>query len=101
MMIIIIHKPKMKSLGISFCPFIFIKDLNDSQTLAHEKIHIKQQIELLLVFTPILYGLFNAYYYLKGFRGYKLYRRIPFAMEAWEYETKPKERKMYGWLNYI
>lgn len=91
----------MKHLGVTFWPFIWIRDKNDILTLDHEKIHILQQQEMLIIFAPIIYGIFYIVYYLKGYRAYELYRRNPTAMDAWFYESMPKLRPRYAWLKFI
>ena len=46
--------------AFTFYPFIFIKnkeDLTNKMLINHEKIHLKQQIELLIIFFFIIYFL--------------------------------------------
>ena len=100
-MYILIEKPKMKNLGMTFWPFIWIRDKNDSLTLEHEKIHILQQQEMLIIFAPIIFGIFWLVYRGKGYRAYELYRRNPISMDAWFYETMPKLRPRYAWWKFI
>lgn len=70
-------------------PFIFIKQKEmerDRVLIHHEKIHHRQQLELLLVPFYLLY-LINYLYNLLVFRNhYKAYREIVFEREAFAME---------------
>ena len=91
--------------GITLYPFIILrKEWNNKTTIHHEKIHIEQQKELLVVFFYILY----VYYWLKGkikgLTNSEAYMLIPFEKEAYENEDNfdyLKSRKKYNWKNYI
>ena len=91
--------------GITLFPFIIIKEeYNNEVTLNHEKIHIEQQKELLVVFFYILY----VYYWLKGkvkgMTNDKAYMSIPFEQEAYrkQYEMKYLDkRKRWSWISFI
>jgi len=73
-------------------------------TINHEKIHIRQQAELLLIGFYVLY----AYYWLKARLWYKLsnheaYMAIPFELEAYACEEDfdyLSNRKRLAWLDY-
>jgi hypothetical protein len=93
--------------GLSFWPFIFLKyeTLKEDQILInHEKIHLKQQQELLLLPFYILYfveWLLRCLYYLDG---YKAYQNISFEREAYCNEKNldyPSERNAFGFLKYL
>ncbi len=93
--------------GLSFWPFIFLKyeNLKEDQILInHEKIHLKQQQELLLLPFYILYvieWLLRCLYYLDS---YKAYQNISFEREAYCNETNleyPSERNAFGFLKYL
>lgn len=79
--------------GLTIAPFVFYKSSPYSGTREwfweHERIHIKQQYELLIVPFFILYGIF---YIFKG------YKNNPFEVEANKFEKNPSARKPYGWL---
>lgn len=78
-------------------PFILInrkKNIN-SVTLNHERIHLAQQLEMLIIPFYIVY-LFELL--TKG------YRNISFEKEAYENERNLnyiRERKSYGWTKYL
>ena len=59
--------------GLAFWPFIFIKPNTSAGLLAHEKVHIRQQVRGLLIFFYI------RYYYYQWKYGYK---DNPFEVEA-------------------
>ena len=74
-------------------------------TINHEKIHIKQQAELLLIGFYFLY----AFFWLKARLWHRLgnheaYMAIPFEVEAYSHESDEeylKTRKRWAWLDYI
>ncbi len=81
-------------IGLTIAPFVFYKSQKSytgtrEYFWAHEKIHIKQQYELLIIPFFILYVIFWI------FKGYK---NNPFEVEANKFEKNPKDRKPYGWL---
>ena len=90
--------------AITIWPFIICKGTMTKITLNHEKIHIKQQAELLLIGFYLLY----AYYWLKAVLWYKLdnhtaYMAIPFEIEAYDNEEDLdylKNRKWFAWWSY-
>lgn len=98
--------PKKYS-GLSIYPFIFLKHQhlkNDKVLVNHEKIHLKQQIELLWVFFFIFYAL---EYFIKLFQNknhYTAYKKISFEKEAYFNEMNfdyLKTRKIFSFKNYI
>jgi hypothetical protein len=93
--------------AITFYPFILIRhkeDLDNKILLNHEKIHLVQQKELLLIGFYILY----VYYFFK-LRKYFVnntvaYRAIPFEKEAKLNEKDLdylNSRKIYTWKKYV
>lgn len=92
--------------AFAFYPFIFIKnkeDLTNKSLINHEKIHLKQQIELLIIFFFIIYFLefIWNYFRLKSFM--MAYRNISFEKEAYQNESNQnylKTRKRYSFFKY-
>lgn len=87
--------------AITLWPFIICRDKSDTLMLNHEKIHIKQQTELLVVGFWILYVL-NWLYNLIRFKGdtYKAYMEIIFEREAYRNEkdlSYLNHRGLYAW----
>jgi hypothetical protein len=93
--------------GLTIFPFIIVGEMkykNDEVFLTHERIHIRQQLEMLV-------GLFFIWYLLEylvrliqyGDRT-RAYRNISFEREAYENEKKPdylKSRPFWNFLNYL
>lgn len=90
-------------LGITIFPFIFMKKGKDTLTVInHESIHIKQQIELLVIPFYILYFLFWLFNVIKN--SDDPYRNIPFEKESYENENDMEylnKRKLFSWIKYI
>ncbi|WP_111309033.1 hypothetical protein [Confluentibacter sediminis] len=93
--------------GFTFFPFVFIKDAylcEDVFLLNHEKIHLKQQLELLIIPFYIIYViefLVRLYQYKTW---HMAYRNISFEREAYRNEYNLlylKERSFWQFLNYI
>ncbi|KAB1156600.1 hypothetical protein [Flavobacterium luteum] len=93
--------------GITIFPFIVIKEDLDAKNLVlinHEKIHIRQQLEMLVL--PF-YFIYVLDYLLKTVR-YKdkniAYRNIIFEKEAYSNERNInylKKRAFWNWLRYL
>ncbi|MBK7360303.1 MAG: hypothetical protein IPI45_00505 [Saprospiraceae bacterium] len=91
--------------AITLWPFIFLREqryAKDPILINHEKIHLKQQLETLIVFFYLIYG----YEYLRNrFRGMdsrRAYFLIRFEQEAYQFEKDLlylSKRKMFAWLN--
>ena len=100
--------PKLLSIfiqigAITLWPFIISRNKMNEQTLNHEKIHIRQQQEMLVVFFYVLY----VYYWLRGLWMYRnshiAYMSIPFELEASEHEDDMdylSNRKWFSWWRY-
>ncbi|PJJ67681.1 hypothetical protein [Chryseobacterium geocarposphaerae] len=108
-MIIICQKPlkRLKINGIALFPFIFIRKPEDKQNnilINHEKIHLRQQIELLVIFFYIFY-VFEYYYWLFKLKNKDLaYRRISFEREAYTNESDLaylSKRRLWGFRKYL
>lgn len=96
----------MKISGITLFPFILLqnpKDRDNKTLINHEKIHIRQQIELLVIFFYILYvGEFLFWYFVLK-NPYKAYRRISFERESYDNEGNLdylKKRKVWSFRRY-
>lgn len=93
--------------GLTIFPFIFLKDkqlLNDSILLNHEKIHLKQQIELLWIVFFIWYITAYLLGLLKFQNHYKAYKNIFFEKEAYSNQKNTQYliyRKPYSFLRYF
>lgn len=85
-------------------PFLLIKQKSPSAVLInHERIHFRQQIELLIV--PFYLWYFGEYfmYRLRGQSEHQAYRNICFEKEAYQNDENLsylKKRSMWAFLNY-
>jgi hypothetical protein len=71
--------------GLTIFPFVFLSDKKDKVNLAllnHEKIHIRQQMELLVVFFFIWYGIEFLVRWLQYKNRREAYVNISFEREA-------------------
>jgi len=84
--------------AITLCPFIICRDKSDVVMLNHESIHVKQQLELLVIPFFLIYVI-NWVYNLIKFKGDTdlAYRELFFEKEAYDNEdnmeylkTRPK-----------
>jgi len=92
--------------SITIFPFIFVatKKLKDNKILInHEKIHLRQQLELLIIPFYIWYGISYAIGLLKGKNKREAYRNIIFEREAYTEQANLeylKHRKLFRFLKY-
>ena len=92
-----VFRVKFKINGLAIFPFIFVANRNQnnfSVLINHEKIHFRQQIELLFI------G-FILWYYIALFR--KGYRNISFEKEAYDNQENLeylKTRKIFSFFKY-
>ena len=93
--------------AISLWPFVFVRDkmhIDDPVLINHEKIHLRQQIELLLVIFYLWYGFEYLFYRIKGMDSKSAYRNICFEKEAYHFEKDLnylKKRKWFGFMRKI
>ena len=93
--------------GLSLWPFIFLKNdslKEDIVLINHEKIHLQQQKELLIVPFYIFYiieWIFRTVFY---FNSYKAYQNISFEREAYYHEKNLdylNDRKAFSFIKYL
>lgn len=91
-------------LGLTIFPFIVLKDiaLRSSRILInHEKIHLRQQLELLIVPFFVLYGL-EFLYRLIQYKNWGLaYLNLSFEREAYTNEKDLNYLKSRSFLNFL
>jgi len=93
--------------GIALWPFIVIKDhrLKDDEIfINHEKIHLRQQLELLVIPFYFIYLIEYSIRLLKYRNSQEAYRNISFEREAYEMETDLsylKERKLWSFIKFL
>jgi hypothetical protein len=94
--------------GITLFPFIILRSglrgtVESAVTINHEKIHIRQQLELLLVFFALWYFASFIAGLARGRGWYGAYRNIIFEREAFDrmYELDYlARRRPFGFLKY-
>lgn len=75
--------------GITLFPFIFLRkpeDRTNAVLINHEKIHLRQQVELLVIFFYLWYVIEYYYWYFKLNDHFLAYRYISFEREAFAME---------------
>lgn len=93
--------------GLTLFPFIFLKrkELKNNYVLInHEKIHLKQQLELFVVFFYFFYGIEWLIKCIKYKNGYIAYKNISFEKEAYSNEENLNyltSRKFWAFINYL
>ncbi len=88
-------------------PFVILKhhELKERTVfINHERIHLRQQAELLVVFFYLWYGLEFLFRWIQYKNRRQAYRNISFEREAYAQESNSaylKNRKAYSFLKYI
>ena len=108
-MILIVNKYLLgKSFrGVSLWPFVVLrnkKDADDAVFINHERIHLKQQLELFVLPFYVWYLSEFLFRYLLYRNAHKAYYNISFEREAYrnEYDlTYCKRRKFWAFRDYI
>ena len=110
---IIVNKRLVKTITFNFAsaialyPFILLSDaclLKDEHTLFHEKIHLRQQLELLIVVFYIIYVIEYLIGRAKGYSHFQAYMNISFEREAYANEKNSNylnEKKWFSFINYL
>lgn len=108
-MIVVVFKYLMPkwARGITLFPFIVLSEKLDKKNLVllnHEKIHIRQQLELVVVFFYLIYVLEFAFRYVQYRNWQTAYRNISFEREAYENEKDLnylKKRSFWKFISYF
>lgn len=93
--------------GLSLWPFIILKNSslkNDITLINHERIHLKQQRELLILPFYIFYIFEWLIRCICYFDSYKAYQNISFEREAYANESNlnyVSERKSFTFIKYL
>ena len=93
--------------GMAIFPFILLKNIKlkqDQSIINHEKIHLCQQLELLILPFYILYLINYLINLIRYQEHHKAYLNIVFEKEAYRQELNMeylKKRNWYGWIKLI
>lgn len=88
-------------------PFIILREKalqQDVVFMNHEKIHLRQQLEMLVLPFFLWYGLEFLFRLLQYKNGHSAYRNISFEREAYAHENDPqylKNRRFWRFLKYV
>lgn len=97
----------LKISGIALFPFILIRNSEDKKNnilINHEKIHLRQQIEMLIIFFYLWYVIEYYYWLFKLKNPYHAYHRISFEREAYANEhdlNYLNKRKFWSFRKYL
>lgn len=95
------------AIAITVFPFIFVRSKEDvsSWLIMHERIHIQQQMELMLVGALVLYILETFYAkFILRLSSYEAYLYFSLEQEAYRNQNDPnylKNRKLFTVLRYV
>lgn len=103
----VIHIPVLKVDGMALFPFILVRKRQykaNAALINHEKIHLAQQLELLII--PFYFLYFTHYLInLTRYRNhFQAYRNIVFEKEAFSREnelTYLNSRQAWAWRNFL
>ena len=107
MKLIVLRVPFLPAAAMALFPFILVKTQKlqtNKVIINHENIHLRQQLELLIIPFYVLYFLnylLNLLYYLHHD---KAYRNIVFEREAYSNERNPdylKHRTFWYWVRFF
>lgn len=93
--------------GLTAYPFVFLKYRVDKENpvfINHERIHLKQQLELLILPFFIWYVLEYLIYLLKYGNKNRAYRSVSFEREAYSNESDMdylKKRRVFSFWKYL
>ncbi len=93
--------------AITLFPFIFVREewqANDKRTINHEQIHLCQQLELLIVFFYLWYGVEWLIRYIDCGDSKEAYYAISFECEAYANQRDLeylKKRRWFSFLKYL
>lgn len=101
----IIRLPFMRTNGMAIFPFLFVKYKKPSKVLInHERIHFRQQIELLIFPFYLWYILEYLIHRLNGKNANQAYMNISFEREAYANDNNLaylKKRKVWSFWQYL
>jgi len=93
--------------AMALWPFILVRNIDTKKsnvTIHHEKIHIRQQLEMLVIPFYLAYLIFYIYYRMHGSSHMHAYLSIPFEKEAYSEDSNIEYlgvRKFWAWTRYV
>lgn len=104
MILVFKHIIPKQFIGLTVWPFVFLKEKrlkDDIVLINHEAIHLRQQLELLIVPFFIWYGIEFLYRLLQYRNRYLAYKNISFEREAYENEGDLDYLNKRRWFYFI
>ncbi len=102
---IVIFMPFLWVDGLALYPFVLLKSPNPPPYLLnHERIHLRQQLEMGLLLFYVWYILEFAFRYVQYKNKYLAYRNISFEREAYAHDEQLeylKNRRFWSFRKYI
>lgn len=104
---IVITVSFLRHRGMAVFPFIFLQNKtgrNDKVLMNHEKIHLRQQLELLVLPFYVLYFINYLYNLITTLKHDSAYRNIIFEKEAYDHDKDLEylgRRKPFAFLYYL
>lgn len=101
---VVVHCPWLHVSGMALWPFVLIRDkdgLADEVLLRHERIHHRQQLELLVVPFYLMYAVNYVFNLIRYRNRKKAYMEIIFEREAYSMDNDKnylRQRRPYAWL---
>jgi hypothetical protein len=90
--------------GITLFPFIVVNAKYESETMIrHERIHLVQQMELLVIGFYLLYLYDWVKHLVTTWKPYEAYKSIRFEQEAYDKQDEVdylETRKLFAWRSY-
>ncbi|HLU51741.1 MAG TPA: hypothetical protein VKZ42_06210 [Flavobacteriaceae bacterium] len=93
--------------AMTLYPFVFLKNNSlreDSVLLYHEKIHLRQQAEMLVVFFYLWYGIEFLVRFVQYKKRHVAYHNISLEREAYQHENNfgyLQQRKLWNFLSFL
>jgi len=108
-MLLVVNKYllRKKFVGITLWPFIVMKNKglkNDAVFINHERIHLRQQLELLVLPFFLWYGIEFCVRCIQYKNAYTAYRNISFEREAYKNEENLdylKRKKFWSFIHFL
>ena len=99
---------RRRFVGITLWPFIVLKHekfKKDATLINHERIHLRQQLEMLIIPFFLWYGIEYLMRLIQYRDRYKAYRNICFEREAYANEADPlylsQRRRIWQFLRFL
>lgn len=101
----VIRVPSLWVMGLAFYPFVFVKSKKPGEKLLHhERIHLRQQLEMGFLLFYLWYFIEYFVRYLHYRNHYQAYRNISFEREAFRHESTSaylRQRRFWAFRDFL